>query len=117
MAATSPELSHLGPDKDDQKMGAPGTEGAVLGSSDLRNADGSSIVGSDILGLEDLDPSLNMKMHLVNDVSCLRSSAAQGPWVRLYPLRTQKRIPPSPFPPPPFRGLPCECCMCVRPHC
>lgn len=37
---------------------------------DLRNADGSSLrSGEDILSLQDLDPALNMKMHLVNNVS------------------------------------------------
>ncbi|KAM6482198.1 MFS general substrate transporter [Trichoderma sp. SZMC 28011] len=35
---------------------------------DLRNADGSSLrSGEDILSLQDLDPALNMKMHLVNN--------------------------------------------------
>ncbi|KAH6604935.1 hypothetical protein Trco_006642 [Trichoderma cornu-damae] len=34
----------------------------------LRNADGSSLrSGEDILALQDLDPALNMKMHLVNN--------------------------------------------------
>ena len=35
---------------------------------DLRAADGSSLNGEDILALQDLDPALNLKMHLVNNV-------------------------------------------------
>ncbi len=37
-------------------------------SPDLRGADGSSLKGEDLLALQDLDPALNMKMHLVNNV-------------------------------------------------
>lgn len=40
---------------------------------ELRNADGSSIKGEDILQLQDLDPALNQKMHLVNNV-CLTAA-------------------------------------------
>ncbi|KAI6780336.1 putative MFS-type transporter-like protein [Emericellopsis cladophorae] len=67
MAAISPQRSHLDPDKEDQKMGARGSNGGAVGLHDVHNADGSSLVGSDILGLEALDPALNMKMHLVNN--------------------------------------------------
>ena len=45
--------------------------GGIL-EPELRNADGSSLrsrSGEDILGLEDFDPALNMKMHLINNVS------------------------------------------------
>ena len=42
---------------------------------ELRNADGGSInSGVDILALQDLDPALNMKMHLVNNVRSSSSS-------------------------------------------
>ncbi|KAK3934771.1 hypothetical protein QBC46DRAFT_70157 [Diplogelasinospora grovesii] len=34
---------------------------------DVRAADGGSLNGEDILALQDLDPALNMKMHLVNN--------------------------------------------------
>lgn len=34
----------------------------------LRAADGGSLQGEDVLSLQDLDPALNMKMHMVNDV-------------------------------------------------
>lgn len=47
--------------------------------SDFMNADGSSISGgSDILALQDVDPALNMKMHLVNNVS-YTSLVVNGP--------------------------------------
>jgi hypothetical protein len=39
------------------------------GPDKLLNADGSSLKGEDVLALQDLDPALNMKMHLVNNVS------------------------------------------------
>ncbi len=39
---------------------------------DFGNVDSSSISGgSDILSLQDVDPVLNLKMHLVNNVSCI----------------------------------------------
>lgn len=48
----------------------PEKESGLPQPDDLRNADGSSIAGgSDILSLQDVDPALNMKMHLVNNVS------------------------------------------------
>jgi hypothetical protein len=51
-----------------------GNSDPMLG--ELRNADGSSLrSGEDILSLQDLDPALNMKMHLVNNVSDFRGSA------------------------------------------
>lgn len=37
----------------------------IISSDDL----GSVHSGEDILGLQDMDPALNMKMHLVNNVS------------------------------------------------
>jgi hypothetical protein len=44
--------------------------GGVLGSGDVGNADHASTMStSDVLGLQDMDPVLNMKMHLVNNVS------------------------------------------------
>lgn len=39
--------------------------------------DGSIDGGEDILALQDLDPALNAKMHLVNNVRCPES----GPWL------------------------------------
>lgn len=54
----------------DKKKHDPEKDGGFLEPNDLRNADGSSISGgSDVLGLQDMDPVLNMKMHLVNNVS------------------------------------------------
>lgn len=45
-------------------------DGIFAAADDTRNADGSSFHGGeDILALQDLDPALNMKMHLVNNVS------------------------------------------------
>jgi hypothetical protein len=97
MAATTPSRSHLDPDKEIQKPGASGSESGAHATNDLRNADGSSIVGSDILGLEDLDPALNLKMHLVNDVSCFLLPAAPPTQALLdrqrRPLRVRRRGP------------------------
>jgi hypothetical protein len=45
--------------------------GEVRDASDraLRAADGASLTsGEDLLALQDLDPALNLKMHLVNNV-------------------------------------------------
>lgn len=43
-------------------------DGFFAAADDTRNADGSSFHGGeDILALQDLDPALNMKMHLVNN--------------------------------------------------
>lgn len=92
MAAISPQRSHLDPDKEDQKMAAHRSNGGAAGLHDVHNADGSSLVGSDILGLEALDPALNMKMHLVNDVSCfLRLLAAQGRQTGSFPNEKRRR--------------------------
>lgn len=44
-------------------------ETAGHGPNELLSMDGSSMRGEDILSLQDLDPALNMKMHLVNNVS------------------------------------------------
>ena len=55
------------PRRDSDKL----EQGAVENENggDLRNADGSSIKsGTDLLELQALDPALNMKMHLVNNV-------------------------------------------------
>lgn len=71
MAATSPERSPVDPDKEETKVGdnEAGCSG-LLEPHDLRNADGSSLnSASDILALQDMDPVMNMKMHLVNNVS------------------------------------------------
>jgi hypothetical protein len=37
--------------------------------SELPTADYNSLGGEDVLSLQDLDPALNKKMHLVNNVS------------------------------------------------
>ncbi|KFA78998.1 hypothetical protein S40288_00542 [Stachybotrys chartarum IBT 40288] len=42
-------------------------ETAGHGPNELLSTDGSSTRGEDILSLQDLDPALNMKMHLVNN--------------------------------------------------
>lgn len=53
----------------EQKISGSTKEG-LRAPGDVRNADGSSLHGSeDVLALQDLDPALNMKMHLVNNVS------------------------------------------------
>ena len=68
--AARPERSPaLDPEKLERKIGQP-SDGGLLTPDDVRNADGSSLHGGeDILALQDLDPTLNMKMHLVNNVS------------------------------------------------
>lgn len=68
MASISPERSITDPDTEEKKLGTPG-QGGIMEPDDLRNADGSSVNGSDVLALQDVDPALNMKMHLVNNVS------------------------------------------------
>lgn len=73
-APTSPEPGPAGSDIDEKNVGLvnkPGAGGGLLGEGgDVRNADGSSLKSStDILALQDLDPVMNMKMHLVNNVS------------------------------------------------
>lgn len=53
----------------EERIGEP-TKDGLLGPDDVRIADASSLhSGEDILALQDLDPVLNMKMHLVNNVS------------------------------------------------
>lgn len=53
----------------EEKIGEHNSSG-LMHNDGPRNADGSSLKGGeDILGLQDLDPALNMKMHLVNNVS------------------------------------------------
>lgn len=59
----------MDPDTEEKKLGTGG-QGGVLEADDVRNADGSSMTGSDVLALQDVDPVLNMKMHMVNNVSC-----------------------------------------------
>jgi hypothetical protein len=59
--------SDIPPGLEEKKIGG---DNGILESGDLRAADGSSLKGGeDVLGLQDLDPVLNMKMHLVNNVS------------------------------------------------
>lgn len=75
MAPISPERSPIDPDIEEKKLGT-GDHDGVLESNDVRNADGSSVDGSDVLALQDVDPVLNLKMHMVNNVSRdLRGSA------------------------------------------
>lgn len=74
MAAISPDRSRGDPNKEEKKVGdhevGSGGVTGVLEPQDMRNADGSSInSASDILALQDMDPVMNMKMHLVNNVS------------------------------------------------
>lgn len=71
--AASPDKSGVDASSIEKKIEA-GNNDPMLG--ELRNADGSSLrSGEDILSLQDLDPALNMKMHLVNNVSDIRGSA------------------------------------------
>ncbi|VUC20579.1 unnamed protein product [Clonostachys rosea] len=44
-----------------------GAHAGIGGPQDLGNAEGASINGSDVLALQDVDPAMNMKMHLVNN--------------------------------------------------
>lgn len=80
MAAASPDTSPGDPDKEEKRIGDHEVDGGVTGvlePQDLRNADGSSInSASDVLALQDMDPAMNMKMHLVNNVS----SGFGGSW-------------------------------------
>lgn len=68
--AASPEKSAIDASSMEKNLesGHHQTQDGIFG--DVRNADGSSLrSGEDILALQDLDPALNMKMHLVNNVS------------------------------------------------
>jgi len=70
MAADKPEGGQSTPAAEEH-LEKKDAETAGLGDApkDLRAADGGSIHhGVDILALQDLDPALNMKMHLVNNV-------------------------------------------------
>jgi hypothetical protein len=65
-----PEKSAMDAAKLEEKAGHAPPHGGLLGPDDVRAADGSSLrSGEDILALQDVDPVLNMKMHLVNNVS------------------------------------------------
>lgn len=48
-----------------------GASAGIDGPQDVRNAEDASLNGSDVLALQDVDPAMNMKMHLVNNVSGL----------------------------------------------
>jgi hypothetical protein len=49
--------------------------------SDLQTDDGSWVTsGEDILALQDIDPALNMKMHLVNNVGSISVVGASTGW-------------------------------------
>lgn len=70
-------------DADDHSRELPRFEGARMETVDEAKSqvgsDGSVHKGEDILAMQDLDPALNAKMHLVNNVrhteSTLRYSA------------------------------------------
>lgn len=66
--SSSLDRSPVDVDAEEKKLGT-GDHGGVFESGDVRNADGSSMTGSDVLALQDVDPVLNMKMHMVNNVS------------------------------------------------
>lgn len=75
MATSSPEDSLSSPTADQEKSTpVPGKEKVHLASpseQDVRAEDGGSIStaeGEDILARQALDPALNLKMHLVNNV-------------------------------------------------
>lgn len=69
MDAHNPDKMPADPAKLEKKVGEPYKDDLLV-PDDVRNADGSSLhAGEDILALQDLDPVLNMKMHLVNNVS------------------------------------------------
>jgi hypothetical protein len=62
-----PAAARSNSDPDEEKK--VGHAGAFMEPAELRNADGSSMKSEDVLGLQDLDPAMNMKMHLINNVS------------------------------------------------
>lgn len=73
--ATSPDDSPSSPTVDQEKSTTPDKEKAhsqILSDQDAHAAGGGSIrmaEGEDILARQALDPALNLKMHLVNNVS------------------------------------------------
>lgn len=86
--ASQADKSPMDPKKLEENIGDhgyhTGAAHGVLEPDDVRNADGSSITGDDILALQDLDPVMNMKMHLVNNVSELQ---CESRGVNLWLLR------------------------------
>lgn len=56
-------------------------DGHASGDS-LRADDASIRTGEDVLGLQDTDPALNMKMHLVNNVSISCRSTTWASWAQ-----------------------------------
>ncbi|TWU78963.1 hypothetical protein ED733_008132 [Metarhizium rileyi] len=69
MEPPSTDVSPIDPVKLEEKVGQPHSNDMLgPGDEDVRTADGSSLHGvEDILGLQDVDSALNMKMHLVNN--------------------------------------------------
>lgn len=65
----SPDRSPVGHDTLEKRAGSDNDKGTVT-PEEARYTDGvSTHSGEDILALQDLDPAMNMKMHLVNNVS------------------------------------------------
>lgn len=48
-------------------------------SKSQMDSDGSVLIKEDILALQDLDPALNAKMHLVNNVSYYYTESSAKP--------------------------------------
>jgi hypothetical protein len=75
MAAPVKETQVTNLKRMDEQAGSDGHNGLLV-DEEAQNGDGSSVNGSDILSLQDIDPAMNMKMHLVNNVSVSNGSAA-----------------------------------------
>lgn len=85
MPPSSPSLasSPSSPVLEREKRGsAPGKAAELTASMDDRHVVDTASLGSgkgeDILAQQDLDPALNMKMHLVNNVSFVVYSSSQN---------------------------------------
>jgi hypothetical protein len=71
--ASHPSDPPFGDKYKEKKNSSDGAPDGMLNSHDVETAEGASLKSSsDILALQDTDPVMNMKMHLVNNVSIRR---------------------------------------------
>lgn len=70
MATNTSETPPSYDDKEKKLSKDDSANGGMLTDHDVETAEGASLKSSsDILALQDTDPVMNMKMHLVNNVS------------------------------------------------
>ncbi|QUC16201.1 uncharacterized protein UV8b_00442 [Ustilaginoidea virens] len=67
MDGATPERSPRGPSSPERKVEAPSVESLLVPGVGNTSRSSLAAAGEDILALQDLDPALNRKMHLVNN--------------------------------------------------